>query len=252
MPRSMLLPMVIVLGLSPSWCDAAGPVNGEQKMSSADAEQVFLQPAVAELARAVAKGDEVAIRRLAPQADLNAQGRDGVTLLEWAVLNKRPGSLKALLEVGANPSQQGLDGETVIHLAAQADDLVYLQTLLKAGADANALSRSQTNALVSALDAARKDHLSMLLEAGAKPDQANLVGYTPLHAAAMLRDYDSVLVLLKHGADPRARSKNGATFQSFVFPDAKRVPLNAKAKEGQREIRAWLLANGVEAEGRPQ
>lgn len=219
---------------------------------SVAAADVFTDKHVAELARAIAAGDVSGVERLAAQTDLAARGRDSVTLLEWAVLNRQPAALAALLKAGADPSLQGLDGETVLHLAAQADDPQYLRILLDGGADANLLSRGRKNALINALDAARSENLRLLLDAGADPAQADAAGYTPLHAAAMLRDFDSVLLLLERGADPAARSSNGATFQYFVFPDRRRVPLNAKAKQGQQDIAAWLRAHDITVEGEPQ
>ena len=55
----------------------------------------FQDPAIVPLAEAVAAGDIAGIRRLAPSADLSARGRDGVTLLEWAVWNERPRKLSS-------------------------------------------------------------------------------------------------------------------------------------------------------------
>lgn len=252
--RLISLSIAVALSVLPLGCAAAVDASHGEKpsMSSSDAQHVFQGPAAIELARAIAKGDVAAIPRLASTSDLRMQGCDGVTLLEWAILSRQPKALRVLLEAGADPTQQGLDGETVWHLAAQADDSAYLRTLIEAGADPNALSRSRSNALVSALDAARPDHLRMLLDAGANPNQADVVGYTPLHSAAMLRDYDSVLLLLHKGSDPWAKSNNGATLQSFLFPASSRVPLNAKAKEGQGEVMNWLQSHGVETEARPQ
>lgn len=252
--RLMSLSIVVALGGLPSACAASAEANHGEKpsMSSSDAQHVFQGSGAIELAQAIAKGDVNAIPRLASTSDLRVQGRDGVTLLEWAVLNRQPKALRALLDAGADSAQQGLDGETVWHLAAQADDPVYLRTMIEAGADPNALSRSRSNALVSALDAARPDHLRMLLDAGINPNQADVVGYTPLHSAAMLRDYDSVLLLLHKGADPQVKSNNGATLQSFLFPASSRVPLNAKAKQGQREIVNWLQTHGIQTDARPQ
>lgn len=251
-----LIPLLALLAGACAGCPSCAkethPMTTDTQTRSAAASAVFADSRAAELAQAVADGQTDRIARLAPQADLAARGRDEVTLLQWAVLHQQPRALQALLQAGADPAQQGLDGEPVLHMAAQADDPVYLKTLLANGADANALARNKANALVSALDAARPEHVRMLLDAGANPGQPDQVGYTPLHAAAMLRDFDSVLLLLERGADPRARSGNGATFQDFVFVSNKRVPLNAKAKQGQQAIAAWLQSHGIPVEGAPQ
>ena len=69
-----------------------------------DPGAAFSEPAVAELARAVGRGDVPRIRRLVGSGvDVDARGDDHVNLLEWALLGGSRTGFSALLEVGADP-----------------------------------------------------------------------------------------------------------------------------------------------------
>jgi uncharacterized protein len=210
--------------------------------------QIFADPAVAELAAAAARGDRRRIAELASKVDLAARGDDGVTVLQWALLNKSPEGLEALLEAGADPNQVGLDGDTVVHLAAMANDSRYLTILLAKGANPDA-AHGDTGAtpLRSALMGERSEQFRALLAAGADPDRADRMGNTPLHVAGQINEPARVLELLKAGADPMARNLQGATFQRYLFMT--RVDLlNAQTRRDREAVQAWLTEHGVALE----
>ncbi len=101
------------------------------------------------LAQAVARGDTQGIRAQATQERLRERGDRQVTLLQWAVLSQQPGSVQALLALGADPAAAGLAagadttlsdrlGDTPLHLAAKINAPHLALLLLQAGADARA------------------------------------------------------------------------------------------------------------------
>lgn len=210
-----------------------------------DVNQIFPDPAVARLAEAAARGDRRRIAELAPTVDLAAQGDDGVTLLQWALLNQSPQGLEALLEAGANPNQVGMDGDTVVHLAALANDDRYLTILLAKGADPN-VGHGDTKAtpLRSALIGERIEQFQALLAAGADPDRADRMGNTPLHVAGQINEPARALDLLKAGADPMARNLQGATFQRYLFMTRAEL-LNAETRRDREAVQAWLTEHGI-------
>jgi ankyrin repeat protein len=64
------------------------------------------------------------------------------TALTWAAVNGHTASVRALLELGADPNRRGTfggpdhgEGVTALHLAAQAGRLEVIRMLLGAGAD---------------------------------------------------------------------------------------------------------------------
>lgn len=105
---------------------------------SVDAKRVFPDSLNAALAEAVADGDKARIQTLIKAgADPNARGDQGVTMLQWGLLNKSKVGLETLLEAGADPALADSSGATVVHLAALANDPSYLDILLARKADPN-------------------------------------------------------------------------------------------------------------------
>ncbi len=211
--------------------------------------QVFPDPAVATLAEAIAEGDITRIRTLAPATDLAVRGDKQVTLLQWALLNQRLDSLKALLDAGADPKQPGVDGETVVHLAAMANDPAYLAELLARGVDPNVRNpESGAGPLRAALMGERETQFRALLAAGADPNLADRLGNTPLHVAGQINEPARALDLLDAGADPNARNAQGATFQRYLFM-TRAALLNAETRKRREAVEAWLAQHGIPLEG---
>lgn len=226
---------------------AAGGVGGVQAL---ELDRVFGAGPAAQLAAAAAGGDAVRVRELAGRsADVNARGRDDVTLLQWALLNRSVEGLRALLEAGADPSRPGVDGATVLHLAAAAEDPAYLKTLLAHRADPNvAHARTGATPLMAALMASRSTQVRLLLEARADVRAADGQGDTALHLAAKVNDAATALRLLHAGADPRALNRRGVTFQRYLSMTPERV-LTDDARAQRQVLYAWLAQHGVGREG---
>jgi hypothetical protein len=214
-----------------------------------DPRAVFPDPRVADLADAIADGDSAQVRTLAAGADLSIRGDRDVTLLQWALLNKRLDSMKALLDAGADPHQPGMDGDTVVHFAAKANDPAYLAELLARGADPN-VANAVTGAgpLASALMGEAGDQFHALLRAGADPKRADRMGNTPLHVAGQINEPERALELLEAGADPAARNAQGATFQRYLFM-TRAALLNAETRRQREAVEAWLKAHDIPLEG---
>lgn len=213
-----------------------------------DIHHIFPDPRAAELADAVAEGDDARIRDLATGIDLAYRGDKQVTFLQWALLNKRLDSLKALLAAGADPLQPGMDGDTVVHTAAMANDPVYLAELLARKVDPN-VANAVTGAgpLRSALMGERAEQFHALLAAGADPDRADRMGNTPLHVAGQINEPARALELLEAGADPMARNAQGVTFQRYLFM-TRAALLNAETRRQREAVEAWLKAHGIAIE----
>jgi len=210
---------------------------------------IFPDPKVAALAEAIAAGDAGKVRTLAAGVDLSTRGDKNVTLLQWALLNKRLACMKVLLDAGADPAQSGMDDDTVIHFAAKANDPSYLLELLSRGVDPNV--RNGTNGagpLASALMGEGETQFHALLKAGADPNQADRTGNTPLHVAAQINEPARALELLEAGADPQARNAQGATFQRYLFM-TRTALLKAEARRDREAVEAWLTAHGIALEG---
>ena len=250
MTRISALTVSLILAL----CMAGVGRATENPMSAAEARTVnpaaiFADPHAIQLAEAIVDGDTARIRALAAGADLSVRGDKHVTLLQWALLNKRLDSLKALLDAGADPLQPGMDGDTVVHMAAMANDPAYLAELLARRVDPN-VANANTGAgpLRSALMGERAEQFHALLAAGADPDMPDRMGNTPLHVAGQINEPARALELLEAGADPMARNAQGVTFQRYLFM-TRAALLNAETRRQREAVEAWLTAHGIAVEG---
>ena len=205
----------------------------------------FHDPASMPLAEAIADGDVARIRALAPSADLSAHGDDAVTLLEWAIWNRKPSSLSALLEAGADPAEPGMDNETVAHMAAMADDPQYLQVLIAHDAPVDLVStRGGRTPIFRAVQSRRSEQFDQLVKAGADIRRADSMGNSLLHVAAQVNDADRVLQLLQLGVDPNVVNQRGDTFQAALFSGSD-ARLNAEGRQSRQRVRDWLAAHGI-------
>lgn len=205
----------------------------------------FHDHATMPLAKAIAEGDVSRIRALAPTSNLSARGDDDVTLLEWAIWNRKPDSLSALLEAGADASAPGMDSETVAHMAAMADDPEYLRVLIahKAPTDIARPEQGRTP-LFRAVESRRDAQFDMLIAAGADIHHVDSMGNSLLHVAANVNDADLVLRLLRLGVDPDATNHRGDTFQAALFSGSD-ARLNTAGRRSRQLVRDWLSAHGI-------
>ena len=103
---------------------------------------------------------------------------EGFTPLGLAAFLGGPGTVKVLLEHGADPDDDADNqfGVRPVNAAAAAHDRETMRLLLDAGADANAQQQG---------------------------------GFTPLHEAAHTDDVEMARLLLDHGADPSLAAADG-------------------------------------------
>jgi uncharacterized protein len=231
---------LVALGLT--GCDPGGA-------GSVDAKVVFPDPRIAALAEAAADGDTSRIRELVQAGtDPNAHGNKGTTLLQWALFNRSTDGLAGLLTVGADARAADSSGATVVHYAAMANDPAYLEVLLAHRADPNAPNAvTGDTPLMSALMGNREEQFRALLAAGAKPDLADRMDNTALHVAAKINAHQRILDLLEAGADPRARNRQGATFQTYLASTPTHI-LSEDSRRGRDAIARWLRDHGVAQE----
>lgn len=209
----------------------------------------FSDPAVIRVAEAVKHDDADAVRAaVAGGANPNAQGEEGLNLLQFAILNAQPHSLKALLQAGADPNRPGIGGATALHTAAIVDDPQYLELLLEFRGDPNVEHAITAETPLAQATGPRTDaQFRLLLQAGADPNKADRTGNTPLHRAGMINAGAHVLALLHAGADARLRNAQQASFQTYYFRTDANV-LNAQARAQREAVVQWLREHDVALE----
>jgi ankyrin repeat protein len=190
------------------------------------------------------------------------------TALIWAVSQKHPEVVQALIKAGADvgartrvhremivrdvPNAKGEirghtsgewteeGGGTALQFAARVGDLDSAKLLVAAGAKVNDNAADGTSALLIAAYSGHSDIAEFLLDKDANPNAAG-PGYTALHAAVLMGDLALVKALLAHGANPNALLTKGTPITRFG--DDRSMP---KALLGATPF--WLAARFGEIE----
>jgi hypothetical protein len=196
------------------------------------------QPALFAVAQAIVKNDPDAIRAAAKALpDLQAPGRDGATLLDFAVTQswQRPEtveSIRTLLSLGADPNYvNGKSNSFAMANAAHASASV-LRAMLDAGGNPNARDEFGRpiilmNWYLGYFPDQARARLDLLLDRGADVNSAmpetasDDAGYTLLLYRTKMGPGDSLaygdaLTLLERGADPNRAAADGMTFEKML------------------------------------
>ena len=196
------------------------------------------QPALFAVAQGIVKNDSEAIRTGAKSVpDLQAPGRDGRTLLNFAVRQswQRPESVEAvktLLSLGADPNYTNGSRDSFAMADAVHSSAPVLRAMLDAGGNANTRDVSGRPIILMTWylgyykDQARS-RLELLLDHGADvnstmpKDGSDSSGYPLLlyRTAMGLKEtpaYSDALLLLERGADPGHVGDDGMTFGKML------------------------------------
>jgi uncharacterized protein len=195
------------------------------------------QPALFAVAQAIAKNDPDAIRSAAQAVpDLQAPGREGATLLYFAVTQswQRPElveSVNTLLSLGAQPNYTNGKSNSFAMFNAVHASAPVLRAMLDAGGNPN--SRDEfgrpmilMNWYLGYYESQTRARLDLLLDRGADinsvmPERESEAGYALLlYRTKMGADdplaYADALALLERGADPNRAGADGMTFAKVL------------------------------------
>ena len=186
--------------------------------------QFSTEPLVRRLAIAVEKGDQREVEAAVKAgADVDALGRAGFRLLDWAMARSNPSGFAALLQQGARLDMMYRDSksvpdpsynQTILERVLSTDSREFIQAVLRSGVDPNAVPFPQDgrSLLCFAVDAKAIQVIDVLLEQGADVDHRDRGGKTPLFSAMLTRNYKTALHLIDRGADPTVRNHQGHDF----------------------------------------
>jgi hypothetical protein len=147
-------------------------------------------------------------------AQVNAQDKDGYTLLMYAAFFDHPKTVDVLLEYGANVNAQTKSGKTLLMMAVRCPlDSSMMQKLLER-ANVNMQDHDGKTALMAAAYyfSTNPDMLKMLLRYGANVNMQDHDGRTALYCSLSTGGGARIIPqLLAHGADPNLADKHGKT-----------------------------------------
>jgi len=196
------------------------------------------QPPLFAIAQGIVKNNSEAIRAAAKNApDLQAPGRDGTTLLNFAVRQswQRPESVEAigtLLSLGADPNYTNGQPNSLAMADAGHSSAPVLRAMLEAGGNANTRDEFGRpmilmNWYLGYYKDQARSRLELLLNHGADVnstmpnDRSDSAGYSLLlYRTAMGVDdklaYSDALLLLERGADPTQSGADGMTLGKML------------------------------------
>ncbi len=219
--------------------------KGEQNRRQFQAEQdsgrwdFGNQPALFAVAQGIVKNDPDAIRAAAKSVpDLQAPGRDGATLLNFAVMqswqrSESVDAIRTLLSLGADPNYTNGNRNSFAMANAVHASAPVLRAMLEAGGNAN--TRDEFGRPVILMNwylgyygNQARSRLELLLDHGADvnsampKDGSDSAGYPLLlyRTAMGLKDnlaYADALLLLERGANPNRAGADGMTLGSMLM-----------------------------------
>ncbi|KAF5487496.1 putative ankyrin repeat protein [Colletotrichum siamense] len=204
-------------------------------------------------------------------ADINAQGRDGMTPLHCASVEGNSRAVTVLIEAGANvdiPDASGTtpllwaaykgwldiaknlwevankrqrdnNGRTALHLAALSGQTPMVRWLVvDQGAEKEARDLDMRRPLHWAARNGHEEVAALLIEQKADKEAKDSYGSRPLHCAAARGHEQLIALLIDEGAKVDARGERGLT------------PLHCAAEEGYVKAAEMLLKKGANIEAK--
>lgn len=145
-------------------------------------------------------------------------------------------------ERGAPLTSRDREGNTALHIAAANGDAKLAAVLVDAGAPIDATNNAGATALKMAVEGDHYDLAEWLVSQGAKPGIRASDGSSALSRGWADNRWDFVRFLFLHGIDPNAPMP--------AYHENQEPPLTLAARQGEREMVAWLLEHGVDVEAK--
>src|SRR5437016_13917719 len=225
------------------------------------------QPALFAVAQAIVKNDQDAIRAAAKALpDLQAAGRDGTTLLCFAVRQswQRPElveSVKTVLSLGADPNYTNGHRESFALASAVHSSAPVLRAMLEAGGNPNVRNEYGWPIIFMHYELAyykdeERARLDLLLDHGADinstvpESESECAGYTLLLYRTKIgldrsSAYADALHLLERGADPQRVAPDGMNFSKMLMEHRQHFTAGKGAPPQFKALWDWAETHGI-------
>ncbi|MFN0290110.1 ankyrin repeat domain-containing protein [Pedobacter helvus] len=235
--------------------------------------RLFQDTPVWGLAKAVEDENITLINQLATEKKIPIDYKEskfGNTLLMLAIGNNDYESVKALLDLGANPNiADDYRGSTPMHDAAKNEDPKYLKLLIEHKGNPNVIENRPIteddqgrnvplNEAISHLSGNNLEKVKLLVGAGANINYSNdgTPFYTrlPLAASIIHGQFDITLYLLQQGArydGVMYKTVQGESIYILGALRSKVIDLNTDEYKQKRKVISFLKAKGLDYEKEP-
>jgi len=212
---------LLVLIVGTLACSPGGWESAAASRTPLAASRFFSDPVQLRLADAVEQGDAAAIAEaIRSGANVDKPGREGMSMLTWAMVKGSVAGFKALWSHDANPILQMVDPErtppgqrtdTIIEFICTAKDKRFLKAALECGFDPNqvVVPTLGETLLFRAVWRHDLEAAGILIDAGGDVNKGDIIGVTPMGKAQSIRDYKMVMYLYSRGADPTIKNDWG-------------------------------------------
>jgi ankyrin repeat protein len=195
---------------------------------------------------------QVARALLAKGADVELLRADGLTVLMWAARDGSDGTVRALLQAGADVNaRRPSDGLTALLAACQEEGCTVVKALLHGGASVDLAQEDGTTPLMLAARNGDVALMQLLLQAGARlRDRLVESGQSALHMAVRNQHSAATSLLLQAGASHDEQDKEGATALSLAESSGNRDlhTLIVKVRDALRQREERLAEMGEDDE----
>jgi len=166
-----------------------------------------------------AQDADSARRLIKAGADIYKRDLQGQNPLEFALQEEQLEIVLALAAAGADIDAKDSLGNTLLQNAIiNKKPTTVIETLIKAGADIETLNNNKETPLFTAVQAGEPAYIQLLIEAGAELNIFNNEGQTPLIAAATRKNKkeDIIKLLLDSGADASIKDRDRKAAWEYV------------------------------------
>jgi uncharacterized protein len=181
-------------------------------------------------ADAIDRGDTADLERALKGLDVDAYGKENVTLMWYAIAKMQFGAVSTLVRMGSDVMHDGpSNAGTPLYLAFWAKDERLLKAMLDGGFSPNYQNEDESSLLQLALSNGQNPFpaVKLLLSRGADINHRDRIGGTPASEALDADRPDIVMYLIEHGADVNVQFTNGATLAYGVQASIDRLQPNA-------------------------
>jgi ankyrin repeat protein len=228
------------------------------------AEDYFADPKVIALCKAIEANDLAEMERLVKAgADVNAQGKDKMTLLLWAFPDNHLPRFKWLLEHGANPNvvvegefntrQRITRGDSVTHMACDTSFPGYFEAVFDHGGDPHirhtgplGFHETPLFAVLTGATANKAEKIKRLIDLGADMNALSNGGTPVMQAVTWGAQYDIAIMMLEAGANFRkyGESEISRLIHTVVKQERRLGEYTLEQRAGFHELVKWLEDHG--------